>query len=158
MNLPFHIAHQSTGRTRIRWSGDREERDKVVDVAARVDQIEGVFTAEPRRLTGSIIIDHPEASWAELEAEIRSRGQIELAPLARSESGPRTGLQAVSQGADRLNAALSEAGIDNLDLKNLAFLVLVTLAIVQAARGQVMVSAVSLLWYAIDIANRNAAE
>jgi hypothetical protein len=58
---------------------------------------------------------------------------------------------ALNKGIDQVDGTLKGM---NTDLRTLTVFMLVVLAITQALRGQVMVSASSLLWYAFSVASK----
>jgi hypothetical protein len=147
MSHAFHIAHATSGRTRIKWAGEREDRASVVDVAAQIAAVEGVDHALPRPGTGSIIIEHEQVQWPQLESELADRLSLQFSTPAIPE--PRTAMETINRGIDQTNAMLK--GI-NTDLGSVTVLMMLILAVVQAYRGQVGSSSASFLWYALSIA------
>ena len=143
------LAHSCANRTRLRWLGDRQERSAILDLADAIAELEGVSRVQPRLSTGSIIIEHPEAAWSNLASQLQQQLDVEFVTPAPAPARP--GLAVLSSGLDEINSALKDSSDNGLDLRTLAFLLLVGLAIAQATRGQVMVSAASLLWYAMRV-------
>jgi len=147
MSPAFHIAHATSGRTRIKWAGERDNKTRVVDIAGQIAAVEDVDQAIPRPGTGSIIIEHERVQWPQLESELAHRLSLRFSTPATPE--PRTAMDTINRGIDRTNAALK--GI-NTDLGSVTVLMMLVLAVAQAFRGQIGNSSVSFLWYALSIA------
>mgnify|MGYP001812480034 CR=1 FL=1 len=146
MTHTFYIAHTTSGRTRIRWAGDASDKASIRQVAENIAAIEGVDQALPRITTGSIIIEHDQAEWSDLEPQITDRLSVEITvPQSRS------GLALLNHELDKVDNTLK--GI-NTDLPSVTVLLLIMLAITQALRGQVTGNSMSFLWYALSIASR----
>jgi hypothetical protein len=146
MTPTFYIAHSSPGRTRIRWAGDASEKSRVTEYAAEIENLAETVTADPRMVTGSIIIEHDALPWSSLQARLTD--QLSLTFTATPEAGKRSGTEALNKNIDDLDGALKHL---NMDFDSLTLLILSVLAIIQAARGQVMSSSVSFLWYAFNL-------
>lgn len=144
----FYIAHTTRGRTRIRWAGNTADRAGVVEIASQIAALEGIDQAIPRTNTGSIIIEHDPTDWAALESRLVHDLSLKFVspPLVQ----PRTAMDTINRGVDQVNGTLKGM---NTDLASVSVLVLLILAVTQAARGQVMGNAVSFLWYALNTAN-----
>ncbi len=148
MNYPFAIRHSLPGRTRIRWSGETDQRDQVEVLAPRLAELPGIDNIDARRHSGSIVIEHESVEWCDLELRLRSEfGMNFEAPEAR----PR------ASGLDRFNQGLGQAERElrkfDIDLGSLVFLFLLVMAVAQAARGQYGASGFSFLWYALSVAS-----
>lgn len=148
MSAPFYIAHTTRGRTRIRWAGDTADRTGVAEIASQIAGMEGIDQAIPRTSTGSIIIEHEPTDWTALEPRLTRDLSLKFVPPPPVR--PRTALGTINLGVDQVNGTLKAM---NTDLGSVSVLVLLVLAITQAARGQVMGNAVSFLWYALNMAN-----
>ena len=150
MIFSFYIAHKTAGRTRIRWVGESAKKNQVIGIAVDISKVEGVDQAKPRINTGSIIIEHDEIDWSQLEPLLTN--QLPLIFTSAPPRQQRTGLEQFNQGIDKVDRALKEM---DMDLNSLTVLLLSIMALVQAARGQVMVSSASFLWYAFSVASRS---
>jgi hypothetical protein len=149
MTFAFNVAHTTHGRTRIRWAGDSTEIDHIRKIADSIAGIQDVDHAEPRIRTGSIIIDHGRVKWSSLMPQLAEKLSLEFtSPAVRRRL---SGLEAFNQGLHQVDDTLRDL---NTDLHSLTVIMLVTLAIIQALRGQVMVSSGSLLWYAFSVASK----
>ncbi len=147
MNYPFIIRHSLPHRTRIRWSGDAEERGQVEALAPRIAALPGVYATDARPHTGSIVIEHDPLDRAQLETMLQTELGLEIG------AGPAsaTGLELFNRGVGEFERELKKSGID---LNSLVFLLLLVMAVAQTARGRFGVSGFSLLWYALNVASR----
>jgi hypothetical protein len=150
MSLLFYIAHTTHGRTRIRWADDEEQKHRVAEIAAELEQIDGIITAAPRLATGSIIIEHPEIEWVEISPLIEKQAGLEFCPAPQPPT--RNGLQSLNTGLGKVDGMLRKESQNAMDLKSFTVMAMLMLAIIQALRGQVMVSAASFLWFALNVA------
>lgn len=143
----FYIAHATPGRTRIRWAGDSDEKHIVNEFASDIASIAGVVNAEPRTVTGSIVIQHEGLEWPALQSALRDQRPIKF--TADPSAIKRNGVDAVNDSIDTINVVLKHV---NMDFESLLMLMLCALSIAQALRGQVLSSSVSFLWYAFTLA------
>jgi hypothetical protein len=147
MTPTFYIAHATPGRTRIRWAGDSAEKNIVSALATDIANINGVDKAEPRIVTGSIIIQHEGQIWPALESQLTDQIPLEFTtvPPAFAHNGAQTPNDSIAN----VDGALKHV---NMDVYSIAILMLCAFAIVQALRGQFMSSSSSFLWYAFNLA------
>lgn len=154
MTACCHVAHTSSGRTRLRLSGDDNEKSRILKLATAISELDAVTRIDTRLTTGSIIIEHPEIKWSNLVDAVKELLPVDFVSAPKPERTVESGLSALNSRLQEIDAFLKQSNAGELDLRTLTFLMLVSLAIVQAARGQVMVSAASLLWYALSVASR----
>ncbi|MCF8015316.1 MAG: hypothetical protein K9L65_06375, partial [Chromatiaceae bacterium] len=64
---------------------------------------------------------------------------------------PSPGLNALRRAADRIDRSLEEQTGGSADLRTLAVLLLIVLAMGQVLRGQLLAPTASLLWYAFEL-------
>jgi hypothetical protein len=148
MTPVFYVAHTAAGRTRIRWAGDSAKKNIVVELANDIANVAGVVDAEPRTVTGSIVIGHDGQDWPVLQSRIRDQLSIHISTTPIDIE--RDGAQTVNDSIDTIDHALKRV---NMNFDSLLMLTLCALAILQALRGQVMSSSVSFLWYAFTLAS-----
>ena len=149
MSYPFTLQHSIAQRTRIRWAGDAADRATVEDLASRIETLPGINRTLARADTGSIIIEHDAIDPQTLLQRLVEELTIDLkVPLEKT----TTGLERFNQNLDSLERQMHKA---NIDLGSMTFLVLLVMAATQAMRGQVGVSAFSLLWYAMTVATKS---
>jgi len=149
MSYPFHIAHTTHTRTRIRWAGDRGDRTIIDEIARQINDMQDVDQATPRIDTGSIIIEHEQAEWPAIAPMLVDKLKLEFKTPATEKAA--TGLKTLNNGLTSVDDTLKGM---NTDLRSVTVFMLSVLAITQALRGQVMVSSASLLWYAFSIASK----
>jgi hypothetical protein len=149
MTCTFYIAHTTDGRTRIRCSDDISDKTTISEIAEHMAQIPGVDQAVPRIATGSIIIEHETVQWSVIESQLTDKLSLDFSTPPRKPA--YTGIMVLNKGIDQVDGTLKGM---NTDLRTLTVFMLVVLAITQALRGQVMVSASSLLWYAFSVASK----
>jgi hypothetical protein len=115
---------------------------------AAIDDGTGLLSTEIRPITGSLVIEHPGIDGAAvISAVTRVSGELDDRPVAE----PRPGLAPLFDALGAADRGLRDASGGSADLRAIVFLVLVSLAIAQLLRGQVMAPATALLWYAFDI-------
>ncbi|MDJ0881328.1 MAG: hypothetical protein QNJ56_06720 [Gammaproteobacteria bacterium] len=149
MSVPFNIAHTINGRTRIRWAGDDKDKHHVIEIAAQLNEIEAIDAAIAKPITGSIVIQHASKEWLDIQPRLEQIAQIDFStkPATRN----RTGVELLNHSMDHLDTVLRTK---NLDLNSLTFMMVLSFAVIQALRGQVMVSSGSLLWMAYNLSTR----
>lgn len=135
MSIEAEVVHRIPGRLRLRlpaMRGDAGFFDRLrADFDAALPDHEIVVSVT----TGSVLITGAECPFAEVGRIGRERGWFELGDV---ESGGRTGPPSASA--------------PGYDARSTTILLLLLLASVQILRGQVLVPATSLLWYAYAIA------
>ncbi len=149
MIYPFTLKHSIAQRTRIRWAGDAEGRATVEELADRIEELAGINRALARPATGSIIIEHDSIDGQTLLQILGEELAIEI--KSQAEPSP-TGLERFNQNLDLLDRQMRKA---NFDLGSMTFLLLLAMAAAQAMRGQIGVSSVSFLWYALTVAAKS---
>jgi hypothetical protein len=153
----LYIAHQTATRTRLRLHGYRETpADVPAAIATLIATLSGVDAAEPRPATGSIVIHHPELSVDELNEALHALpldwDEQVAEPPVQPALMPLTGGLA---GADEW---LHENSGGRVDVHTLIIVVMLSLALSQAVRGNIMAPAASLLWYALDLLLRRGGQ
>jgi hypothetical protein len=152
------IAHQTAERTRLQLTArpPAAQRESAIErlqalgdaLEAAIDDESGLLQMDIRPMTGSLVIEHPGIDGAAVvSAVVRVSGELEDRPVAETRPGLTPLFDAVA-AADR---GLRESSGGSADLRAIVFLLLVSLAIAQMLRGQVMAPATALLWYAFDI-------
>lgn len=159
MSTAFYVAHRTDDRTRLRLAERlpperaAEQREALLDVADELRMLlpdqHGLLQIDPRPDTGSIVIEHPHLPADAVAAAVQAAGgTLAEQPTAAS----RPGLSPLLASVHNADATLRAATDGAADLRTLMFLMLTGLAIAQILRGQIMVPATSLLWYAFDVA------
>lgn len=140
-----HIAHLVPGRMRIRVPTKRHDNGYFSQLAQALLALPGVDRVEANALTASLLIHHtitPEriADFAAEQAlcEVVIQGH-RLVPLSAH----------IADRFQALDSKLSAFTEGTLDVWGTLFLVLVGLGIAQLAKGNILVPATTLLWYAL---------
>lgn len=136
---PVTLLHTAGRRTRLRAEGLAGNADALVALADRIASLPGVTSVEPRPLTGSLIVHHDGPAERLIEAAttaglVRPTPPAPVIPVTLA-----AGLAGLA--ADQ---RLKDMSGGRLDLGGAMFVVLAGLAIVQAARGQLVGPALTL--------------
>lgn len=150
MKSPAHVVHAIPGRTRLRIPSERGEDQFFAAVADTLGNCPAVESATVNPLTGSVLVIHPGCE--DFTAVCEQSELLDLVQLAPAGSAPQPLSVSASRGASSLNAGLSRFTEGALDLRSALFILLIGLGIAQMVRGNVMVPAVSLFWWAMDLA------
>jgi len=148
--LKLVIAHQIEGRTRMRVQPGAEGEGDWFDFAGLLGASDGVDVAEYRPVTGSLVIEHPGLAPDQLETAISHLGGHIISPESLSAAAP-SALMGVRRRLDRTDLLLGRLTAGGLDMRTLTFVILVGLAIRQLLAGQVMVPALTLLTWAVEL-------
>ncbi len=145
--MRFAIAHQTEGRTRLRALERPVDAFELRALADGVAELPGVDAADCRTTTGSLVIEHPDDPWQAIEGQIGGAGVVlENVPVVRPD-----GLAPVRATFGRVDGLMSRFTSGGVDMRTLSFVLMLGLALRQIMRGQVMVPAMSLIWYASEI-------
>lgn len=140
------VTHRLPGRIRLQLSGLKHDPAALDGLAEGLRASPQVTRVQANALVGSLLVHHT-GGWDELAAWAEA-GQ--LFALGRP---PRENVhQRLHRGVDDLTRGLSAVSGEPVDLREWLTLGLIGLAIHQAAAGNVMVPAASLLWYALNTA------
>jgi hypothetical protein len=132
------IEHRLPGRMRLRlpgMRGDREYFNEMKDALSAVSGI-GIVTVAPE--TASILLEDVTLGDDALEQMARELGWFRIRPTpGRARHAPAARAALTGRGSGIVG-----------EMRPSLVLILLGLAIVQAARGHLMVPALSLLWFA----------
>ena len=148
-----HVAHELPERMRIRIPEYRKDDAALARLSQRMEQEEGIASVSRDALTASLLIRH-RLDGEDLKTVLTDTLGIDLQPAPVSKI--RHGLAPVNAAIETVNQGLRRASSGSTDLQALIFIFLVAAAVRQLLRGQVMVPAISLLWYAFELALRTA--
>lgn len=149
MSTRFHIAHTTAGRTRLKADDvDALSRDALDSLSTALEGLSCVDRVEPRPRSGSIVLKHPRSAHDEVISAIGKAG-INLTAGATDVQGERTASRRTP-----LTDLSAPPWFDPTTASVLLAAVLLVLALRQASRGQIMVPAVSLVWYAFELMRR----
>ncbi len=143
-----HIAHRTVNRTRIRIPSKRGDDAFFRRVRDWLSSLEGIRDVRINALTASMLIHHDACDPATFHAAL---GQSEMFDLGDLEGRYEALLDGASRELRRLDDRLSRVTAGGLDVPGGLFVFFLLGALIQAARGQVLGPASSLLWSAYEI-------
>lgn len=146
-----HIIHQTRNRVRLRIREKRQDPEYFEAVRARLASVQGIDKVRVNSATGSIVLLHPDTTFDEIASGLWQPDLFEFA------AGPERATSALAQlqgGITKINQAINQSTAGVADLKTVAVIALVLLAIRQIMRGSLFGPALPLLWSALDLALR----
>jgi len=148
MPAAAYVVHRARGRLRLRIPEHRGDRVFFGGLQERLRALPGIASVTANPVTASMLfLLDPGSSRDPVHA-------IEAAGLLEIQDGPApmpSALSALRRVSWRIDEALHAQTGGSLELRTLAFLLLVAFAVRQAARGQLLAPAASLLWYAFEL-------
>lgn len=148
MTASLYVAHQTAGRTRLRLAGQKINTADLAAIAELIATLPGVAAAEPRAPTGSIVIQHPGLATGQLNASLQ---QLPFNWGPQPESDARPALMPLTGSMDSADEWLHDTTGGRVDMHTAIIIVMLSLALSQAIRGNIMAPATSLVWYALDL-------
>jgi hypothetical protein len=127
------------------------------EFAAHLSELPGVDDLDLRPTTGSLVVEHPDLDWEDLLEGFRRIGGVIVDPYGENSGRPDT-LAPVRATFDRVDGLLTAVSAGGVDLRMLYFVVLIGLALSQMLRGQIMVPAITLLTWALELALRKGVD
>lgn len=146
MSVKADLVHSVPGRLRLKIADKRGDAGYFEDLCARLGELEGVVGVTANAATGSLLVLH---DWQSEEALVRlgqASERFVLRPAAFEPIWQRT-----AAGLDQAHARLMRFTRGELGVRSALLLSLVLLSLRQAARGQVLGPASSLLWSALSL-------
>lgn len=140
------ITHRLPGRIRLKLPGLKRDALALGQIAEGLGLCPFVLGVEANPLLGSLLIRH-QGDGSEVESWAEAQGLFRAGPEARETVQGR-----LREGVDGLARGLSAVSGQRLESREWLTLGLIGMAIHQAIEGNIMVPAVSLLWYAINTA------
>ncbi len=149
------IVHQVRGRLRLRIQERRKDTEYFETVREHLEDLPGVESVRVNSVTGSVLLLHPELDFDQLAPRLSDSELFQLLAGPPPEVPAFAPLQSGLAGIDRLVGEGSGGGVD---LRTIAFMITMGMAIRQVMRGQIMVPAFTLMWHAMDLVFRKAGE
>jgi hypothetical protein len=143
-----HIVHQLRGRLRLRIREKCQDQEYFEEVRQGLEPLSVVEDAKVNCTTGSILLLHPEASYPELEAQLR---ELRLFDIKAEPEPERPALLPVASGLSSINQALSSGSAGSFDLRTLAFVGVMGLVLRQVIRGELIGPALPMLVMALNL-------
>lgn len=142
-----HIVHRLRRRLRLKVPDKRRDADWLAEAASRLERMPGVKRVETRIVSGSLLIHHQ--ADAGLEERLTSSG---LFRITNAHVATPPVLDPVLDGLSRSQRKLKRRTGGRANLEAVLIVLLVLAALVQALRGRIMAPAISLIWYAAQLA------
>ncbi len=142
-----HIVHRLPRRLRLKVPEKRRDAEWLAEAAVQLERLPGVKRVEMRVVSGSLLIHHRVD--AGLEGRLASVG---LFHITNAHVGSPPVLDPILDGLTRSQRKLKRRTGGRANLEVVLIVLLVSAAAVQALRGKIMVPAISLLWYAAQLA------
>ncbi len=142
------IVHQTAGRLRLKFDGRKNDTTFFARLSGELRSCPGIREVRGNPVTGSVLILH-EADSAQILQDAADRGLFDVHP---QDAGAGDLQARMTSGLGELGRTVQDVTGGALDFNALLVLGLAGLAIQQAIEGNVMVPAVSLLWYAYNAA------
>jgi hypothetical protein len=147
------IVHQLRGRLRLRIKDRRQDPDYFTDLSSRMEALQGVEAVSANPTTGSVLLLHPDCPYERLQPQLTA---LELFELVEVPPPARSALSPVFEGVARINEGLAAGTSGNYDLRTLAVLGLLGVAVHQLYRGNIVGPAIPMLISALDLARQIA--
>ena len=142
-----HIVHRLRGRLRLKVPDKRRDDEWFAETVSRLEQLPGVKQVEACAMSGSLLIRHQ--ADVGLEEQLASTGSFRVTD-EHVVSPPV--LDPILDGLSRSQHRLKHRTGGRANLETVLIVLLLLAAAVQALRGQIMIPAVSLLFYAAELA------
>jgi len=150
-----YITHVAKGRVRIKIPsrrGDRAFFSALKDKLPELSSIPGVQRIEMNPTTGSVLVIHhldlKPSDLMMMGGVLEQRGLFKLGATDL----PGTSIsQNIAGTFQKVNQRIADFTKGEIDLPSLAVLGLLGIGLVQIGRGQVMIPAISALWYATTL-------
>lgn len=141
------VAHACAGRTRLSFAAHKGDAATLTALCDGVVGLPGVHGVEGRPTTGSLIVSHEGTAERLIEAAAAARVFRMHEPAAGGDvpGATENDWQAI------VGAALKEYGGSVGVSRGAAALAFVTMAAIQASRGNVLPPAATALWYAASL-------
>ena len=150
MAQALHIVHQLPGRVRLRVSGEALTAEDLTRLTEAIARVPGVIVCVGRLVTGSLIVEH-DGDFSAVADQAASQGLFELAEAPEAKP---VGLIA-EEGLTYADLRLRELSNGQFDLRSTLGTLLIGLAILQLARGQIVGPAMTLLVQSLDLLTRS---
>jgi hypothetical protein len=146
--LPLgHIAHASSSRLRLSFPDLKGQYDSLEALCAAARRLDGVHSAEGRPLTGSVIIAH-DGSPEDLVHAARKARVFDVQDVPEEQPGPVADAMAWKDWADR---SLRDTIGPNVNLRTIAGVAFIAMAVRQLAAGSILPPAATALWYGMSL-------
>jgi hypothetical protein len=141
-----YVVHRTRHRVRLRVVGQRRNPGWFAEAASVLGQLDWIDRVETNVHSCSLTLHCIDADC--MDENLAQSGVFKFQAQAPQVA---SAVDQIQIGLSRIDRTLQSKSSANTNLRSLLFLLILVLAGVQMVRGQVMVPAISLLWYAIDL-------
>ena len=146
-----YIVHQISSRVRLRIRSKRQDQAYFDELCRKLQALDCIEDVRVNCNTGSIILRHPETSYAEVETELQ---QLRLFELAEGPEPETPALRPLVSGISKIDQLIREESAGIANIRTIVVVAAVLLAIRQFRRGELLGPALPLLWNALELAGR----
>lgn len=141
-----YVVHRSRRRLRLRVPERCGDTEWFEQAASYLRPLAWVDEVETGALSGSLVLHVADSAMAEHELS-----GLDLFAFAPQPPALPSTAQQLKSGLVRVNRAMKQSSSGGADLRSLLLVAMLLLAGAQMLRGQIMVPAISLLWYALEL-------
>jgi hypothetical protein len=141
-----HVAHASPARTRLSFPDLKGQEDALGALCAALRALAGVHSAEARALTGSVIIAHDGST----EDLVRAASEARVFAVRQPPEQPGPHAEAVAWKA-WLDESLRDTVGPGINVRTIAGLAFLAMALRQLAAGSIMPPAATALWLGVSL-------
>ena len=138
------VAHSAQGRTRFKIPARRRDAQYFATVEQQLPKAPDVERVQVNPITGSVLVHHHGPAEA-LYTYAEKNQLFRVSTLADRASN------LLRQRGRSLDRQLRELTGEYLDVRSLTFIMLVSIGLVQALRGQFAGPALTIFWYAATL-------
>lgn len=150
MTTPAYVIHSVPGRARIRVPLKIGDAGYFAYVHAGLSKLKGVSDVRVNHITGSILLTHNDITLKQIQKYAGDEQLFSVVPP--SEHKPTVVVvDRVAAQFGALDQRLRGITGNSVDTRTIMLAGMIAMAIIQIQKRQVMVPAVSLVWYAYQL-------
>ena len=146
-----YVVHRIRGRIRLRIRDRRNDDQYFEAVRRQLELVPGIEVARINPVTGTILLLHPGQSDTQVLNTLR---QLDLFDFSDGPEPATPALAPLTQGIAMVDQALVDNSGGRVDLRALAYIVLMAVTVLQIRRGQLLGPALPLIGQAMTLLNR----
>ena len=144
------LVHHIDGRTRFRVAEKRGDREYFARVSEKLEHCPGVFSVTVSEVTGSVLVFHEPIEVGVLASYARTFELFDSAEAGtEARMITRPPAEIVGHRLGQLDGWVRAQTGRSTDLRSVALTGLLSAALWQMLRGQILPEAVTLVWYAL---------
>lgn len=146
-----YIVHQLSSRVRLRLDEMRNNDDffdRAIDKLSTLDSLSNFHT---NRVSGCIVMHYPDREWSEVVEELE---KLELFEIVDAKDQTTPSMAPFLSNIHRLNRKIYQGSNSRVDLRTMAYLVLMVLTIRQVLHGHILGPALPMLMHAWSLAEK----